>query len=262
MNRFKDKVALITGAARGIGRGIALHLAAEGANVVINDFANMDLAAATADEIRAMGREAITWQTDVADREAVAAMMAGVVEQFGRLDVAVANAAISIREATVDADWANVRRTIEVVQFGAYHLCQMAARQMIQQPLRGTSRGKIVLIASIMGEMSIPTSAPYAMAKAANMSFGRTLAAELTDARINVNVVNPGWIDTPGERAYASDEAIAAAEPRMPWGRLGQPEDIAKAVAFLASDDADYITGATLRVDGGYMAHLTLAGTG
>ena len=259
MNRFQDKVALITGAARGIGRGIALQLAREGADIVINDLANMALAEETANEIRALGRQALTWQADVADRAAVSAMMDGVNERFGRLDIAVANAATSVREPTVEADWDNVRRTFEVVQFGTYNLCQMAAQQMIQQPLVGTSRGKIVIIASIMGEMSIPNSAPYAMAKAANMSFAQTLAAELTGARINVNVINPGWIDTPGERSFVTDEEIAALGPHMPWGRLGQPEDIAKAAAFLASDDADYITGSTLRVDGGYMARLSLA---
>lgn len=259
MNRFENKTVLITGAARGIGRGIALTLAAEGANIVVNDLAHMDLAQQTAEEIRGLGRQALVWQADVADRAAVARMMTATVEQFGRLDVAVANAAISIREPTIQADWENVRRTIEVVQFGVYHICQMAAQQMVKQPLQGSSRGKIVIIASVLSELPFATSAPYNMAKAANNHFARTLAAELTATRINVNVINPGWIDTPGERAFTSEAEIVAAGPRMPWGRLGTPTDIAKAAAFLASDDADYITGASLRVDGGYMVSLKLA---
>jgi len=163
----------------------------------------------------------------------------------------------------IEADWAGVQRTIEVVQFGAYNVCQMAAQQMVQQELNqkdgsGRSRGKIALIGSIMGEFSAPTSAPYSMSKAALMTFTKTLAAELTEHRINVNIVNPGWIDTPGERNFSTEEDIAAAGPAMPWGRLGLPEDIANAVAFLCSDEADYITGSTLRVDGGYMASMKL----
>ncbi len=259
MNRFEDRVAVITGAARGIGRGIALKLAAEGANIVVNDFAHMELAEQLVQEIQDMGREAFSWTADVSDRAAVTELMAATVERFGGLDVAVANAAYSTREPTVEADWDGVRRTIEVTQFGVYHTCQMAAQQMIGQQLRGRCRGKIVVIGSIMQEVTIPASAPYSMAKAAINHFARTLATELTSKRINVNVVNPGWIDTPGERAFASEEELEAAGPTMPWGRLGTPPDIANAVAFLASDEADYITGAALRVDGGYMVSLALA---
>ena len=127
---------------------------------------------------------------------------------------------------------------------------------MIQQEQCYRSQGKIVIIGSVMQEFAVPTSAPYNMAKAAVNHFARTLAAELTPHRINVNTVNPGWIDTPGERAFATDAEISDADPRMPWGRLGQPEDIANAVAFFASDEADYVTGADLRVDGGYMVNL------
>lgn len=261
MNRFEHRVAVITGAARGIGRGIALKLAAEGANIVINDFAHMELAEQLAQEIREIGREAFSWRADVSDRAAVTELMAATVERFGRIDVAVANAAYSAREPTVDADWDGVRRTIEVSQFGVYHTCQMAAQQMIGQQLRGSSRGKIVVIGSILQEIAITSSAPYSMAKAAINHFARTLAAELTSKRINVNVVNPGWIDTPGERKYASEAELEAAAAQIPWGRLGAPQDIANAVAFLASDEADYVTGAALRVDGGYMVGLALAPT-
>ena len=258
-NRFQGAVALVTGAARGIGRGIALKLAAEGASIVVNDLGNMELADRLVQEIHNLGREAFSWQADVSDRTAVVELMAATVERFGRLDLAVANAAHSVREGAIKAHWEGVRRTVEVTQFGTYHICQLAALQMAGQPLRGRCRGKIVMIGSIMQELPVPTSPSYSMAKAAINHFARTLAAELTTSRINVNVVNPGWIDTPGERAFASEAEIEAAGPRMPWGRLGIPEDIANAVAFLASDEADYITGTSLRVDGGYMVNLTLA---
>ncbi len=253
MRRFEGKTALITGAARGIGRGIALCLAAEGANVVVNDRDHAELAAEVVDEIRAMGQEAIFWQADVSDREAVAAMFAGVVERFGRIDVVVSNAAMSIREPVVEAKWEHVLATLEVTQFGVFHVCQMAAQQMVKQEPNTLSRGKIVIISSVQSEVAAAESAAYNMAKAAINQFAMTLAVEVVDKRINVNVITPGWIDTPGERAFYSEEEIQASGRLLPWGRIGTPEDIGKAVAFLASDDADYITGTILRVDGGYV---------
>lgn len=258
MNRFENKVALVTGAARGIGRGIALKLASEGAKVVVNDLNNMDQAEAVVAEIEAMGSQAIAVQADVSDRQSVADMYSAATAHFGRIDIVVPNAAVSIRQPVIEADWANVQRMIEVIQFGVFHVSQMAAQQMLKQEMTGRSRGKIAIIGSIMGEFSAPTSAPYNMSKAAINNFTKTLAAELSSERINVNIVNPGWIDTPGERGFATEEEIAAAGPVMPWGRLGLPEDIANAIAFLCSDEADYITGAALRVDGGYMANLSL----
>jgi glucose 1-dehydrogenase len=258
VNRFEDRVALITGAARGIGRGIALQFAHEGAKVVVNDYANMELAEELVREIERDGGDALACQADVSDRDAVVEMVAASVARFGRLDIAVANAAVSVREPVVSAEWGNVKRTIEVSQLGVFLVCQAAVKQMCRQERSGRSRGKIVITGSIQGEHPFPQSAPYNMAKAAVNHFGRTLAAELTTERINVNVINPGWIDTPGERLYSSEEEIEAAAPRLPWGRLGTPGDIAMAAAFLASDDADYITGAALRVDGGYMASLSL----
>jgi glucose 1-dehydrogenase len=149
-----------------------------------------------------------------------------------------------------------VLRTIEVTQFGVYHTCQAAARHMAA---RG-GPGKIIIIGSVLSEIPMPTSAAYNMAKAAVVHLGRTLAAELTGLRINVNVINPGYIDTPGERAFASEEQIAQTAHILPWGRLGTAHDIGKAAAFLASDDADYITGSVLQVDGGYRLAMKIGG--
>ena len=258
MKSLAGKVALITGASQGIGRGITLSLAAEGADIVVNYRSNRDEARKVVDAVEGMGCRALAWQADVAQRDAVAAMVAGAVEAFGRLDIAVANAAHSVREPVVEAAWENVERVIQVSQFGVFHTCQLAARQMVAQAEAGEGGGKIVIISSILEEMPAVGSAAYNMAKAAVNHLGRTMAAELACYRINVNMVNPGWIDTPGERLFASEEQLREGGKRIPWGRLGTPDDIGKAVSFLTSDDADYITGATLRVDGGFLLGLTL----
>jgi glucose 1-dehydrogenase len=159
-----------------------------------------------------------------------------------------------------------VKRVSEVSQFGVFHTCQLAARQMVAQQAKTrprerhpiTSAGKIIIISSILEEIPAPGSAAYNMAKAAINHLGRTMAVELAPYHINVNMVNPGWIDTPGERRFASEEELQQGGKRIPWGRLGTPEDIGRAVVFLASDDADYVTGTTLRVDGGFVLGLTL----
>ncbi len=255
MQRFEEKVALVTGAARGIGRGVALCLAEEGANIIVNDLPPTEGLGArgTVREIEALGRQALAYDADIADRDQVAALFAAGETRFGRIDVVVANAAFSIREPVIEARWEHVLRTLEVTQFGAYHTCQAAAQQMVKQ-----GGGKIVIIASILGEIAFLNSAAYNMAKAAVIHLGRTLSAELAAHRINVNVINPGYIDTPGERKFATEEQIAQAARNLPWGRLGTPHDIGRAVAFLASDDADYITGSTLVVDGGYRQAMRL----
>jgi glucose 1-dehydrogenase len=256
MKRFSGKTALITGASRGIGRGIALHLAELGANVVINYRSHAREAQQVADAIAALGQHALTVQADVADRRAMAAMFAAAVAEFGHLDIAVANAAFSIRERVIDAQWEHVERVLAVSQFGVFHCCQMAAQQMVKQVQAGRPGAKIAIISSVMEEICRPRSAAYNMAKGAINRLGQTMAAELAPYRINVNIVNPGWIDTPGERRFATEQEIRTQGPRIPWGRIGTPQDIAHAVAFLCSPEADYVTGATLRVDGGYVLGL------
>ncbi len=258
MDRLTGKVALVTGGARGIGKGIALSLAKAGANIMINDLPGSMEADETIAEIEGLGRQARFWPADISDRAAVAAMIAGAVAHFGTIDIVAANAALSIREPILEAKWENVQRIIEVAQFGVFHTCQLAAQQMVRQPLNGPSRGKIIITCSVHEEFAFAQSAAYNMAKAAIAHLGRTMAGELAKERINVNIINPGWIDTPGERRYFSEEEITTGGRNIPWGRIGQPEDIGKAAAFLASDDAEYITGAVLRVDGGFVHGLEL----
>ncbi len=256
MKRFEGKVALITGASRGIGRGIALHLAGQGADVVVNYHSHRDEAEGVIAAITRMGRQALVWQADVADREAVARMVAATVEHLGHLDIVVANAGIDNRGTVLESDWEANRRTLEVSQFGVFHVCQLGAQYMVDQARNDRQGGKIIIISSIHEQIPFVGGAAYNMAKAAINHLGRTMAIELASHQINVNVINPGWIDTPGERQLFGHQAVEEGGDRVPWGRVGTPEDVARVVAFLASDDAYYVTGATLLVDGG----MALAG--
>ena len=256
MGRLQGKVALVTGSSRGIGRGCALCMAEEGADVVVNYRSHADEAQAVVAAIEKMGQRAIAYQADVSDRAQVQAMFAGAITHFGHLDIVVANAAWSIRKPVIDAAWEDVLSTLQVAQFGVFHTLQFAAQQMVKQG----HGGKIIVISSIHQELPAPGSSAYNMAKAAVNKLAETLAAELTKQHINVNVINPGWIDTPGERSYATDEQIREGAKIIPWGRLGTERDIGRVAVFLASDDADYITGSTLRVDGGFMMGLRLPG--
>jgi glucose 1-dehydrogenase len=255
MERLKGKVALVTGASRGIGRGSALCLAEEGADVVVNYRTHADEAREVVAAIERMGRRALAIQADVAEREQVQAMFDTALQHFGRLDIAVSNAAFSIRQPILEADWDSAQRTIAVTQFGVFHVCQRAAQQMVAQG----QGGKIVIISSMVAQFAY--GAPvYSMAKAAINHLCTTLALEVAKHHINVNVISPGWTDTPGERAFFSEDELRAGGERIPWGRLGTARDIGRAVVFLASDDADYITGANLYIDGGYKVGLKLPG--
>ncbi len=242
------KVALISGASRGIGRGIALRMGCSGAKVVVNYRTHPDEAEEVAKEIRNAGSDALVYGADVSDRDAVDAMVAATVEQFGRLDIVVSNAYYSKREPFLDLELEGARRTLDVTFWGAFHMAQAGARQMVKQG----DGGAILFISSVLSNIPFPTSLPYNSAKAGINQMSATIANELTDHRIRANVITPGYIDTPGERQYATEEQIREAATALPWKRLGTPEDIANAAAFLCSDAADYITGTVLSVDGGY----------
>jgi glucose 1-dehydrogenase len=258
MGLLNDKVAIVTGAARGIGRGIALCLAEEGADLVVNDLPLVPELDSLVEEISRLGRRAMALQADVGERGQVQAMIQSSVGHFGRLDIAVANAAYSVRRPTVEARWEDVQRILAVSQLGVFHTCQFAAQHMMAQK----QGGKIIVIGSIQSELPVSKSAAYNMAKAAINHLVATMAGELAPYHININVINPGWIDTPGEREFATEEELRQGARRIPWGRLGTPRDIGRCAVFLASDDADYITGTRIRVDGGYMSGLALADRG
>jgi glucose 1-dehydrogenase len=244
---LSGKVALITGASRGIGRGCAEQMARCGADVAINYRSHPDEADEVADVVRSLGGRAATFGADVSNRTAVDAMVAGAAQQLGRVDIVVANAYYSKRQPFLELDVEGVRRTLDVTLMGAFHVAQAGARQMVQQG----GGGSILFISSVLSFMPFATSMPYNAAKAGMNHMANTIAAEMAEHRVRVNVIQPGWTDTPGERQFTTEEQMREGAKNLPWKRLGTAEDLGKAAAFLASDDADYITGATLKVDGG-----------
>lgn len=245
--KLEGRNVLVTGASRGIGRACAIEFAKEGANVGINFRSHPAEADEVAREVESYGRQALLLQADVADQSAVEEMVRKTADEFGTLNLFVSNAAYSDRELMVEADMDGFRRTIDVTMWGAFYGVRAAAQQMIRQG----GGGAIAVISSPHAIIAIPTSMAYNMAKAAIDHMSRTAALELVPHRIRVNVVHPGWIDTPGERKFFSEEQIESGGKSLPWGRLGRPEEIAKGVAYLLSDDADYITGTTLSIEGG-----------
>lgn len=244
---LKGRSAIVTGASRGIGRACAIELARRGANVGINFRSHPEEAEEVAREVRAAGAKALLLRADVADQKAVEQMVAQTVAEFGSLDFYVSNAAYSDRELMLDAKMEGFRRTVDVTMWGAFHGVRASAQQMVKQG-RG---GSIVVVSSPHAVLAIPTAMAYNMSKAAIDHMARTAAIELAEHRIRVNIVHPGWIDTPGERKFFTDEQMSAGGSKLPWGRLGRPEEIGKAIAFLVSDDAEYMTGGTLTIDGG-----------
>lgn len=252
MKPFQGKVALVTGASRGIGRGIVEVLAEAGADIVFNYRLHTDEAQQVAAAVARAGQQTLVVQADIADRAAVERMVEAAVEKFGHLDILVSNTGDQYCCPFIEADWERSLRSFQVSQLGVFHICQLGARQMVKQVQAGRPGGKIIIISSVHQQIPFRDFASYNMSKAAINALARTMAAELAAYRINVNVINPGWIDTPGEREMFGDEAVDTGGKYVPWGRLGTPREIGKVVAFLASDDADYITGSTLTVDGGF----------
>ena len=244
---LSGKITLVTGASRGIGRATAEALAAAGADVAINYQSHSNEAEEVASRVRAFGRRAMLCPGDIVDHAVVDAIVAQVVGEWGRLDIAIANAAYSKREPFYEANLDEFRRSVDVTMWGAFYLFRAAARQMISQG----GGGSIIGISSPHAFVPVPTSMAYNMAKAALDQMARTAAVELVNQRIRVNLIHPGWIDTPGERKYIGENELVEAGKKLPWGRLGRPEEIARAVVFLCDPASDYITGSSLLVDGG-----------
>jgi len=243
--RLEGKVALVTGAARGIGRAIAMRLAAMGARVVVNDLAAEEAIAAAVAEIEAAGGRAMGLRANVTVAAEVAAMVDRVVGELGGLDILVNNAGIA-RDMLLlrlsEEDWDAVLSTNLK---GAYLCARAAARPMIK-----ARWGRIVNISSVVGIAGNAGQANYAAAKAGLIGLTRSLAKELGSRGITVNAVAPGFILT-AMTANLPDKVREEAIARTPVGRLGQPEDVAAAVGFLCSEEASFITGQVLAVDGG-----------
>ncbi len=246
MGKLEDKFALVTGGSRGIGRGIAIELAREGTHVAVNYRRDEAAARATVEEIERLGRRAFAVQADVAEWPAVSSMVAEVLDRFGRLDVVVANSGVASRaQAVWDVDVDHWHRVIAVDLHGAFYTCKASAKHLVD---RGS--GVIVLISSVGADMCGPYGSPYFVAKAGVNALTKALAKECAPAGVRVNCVAPGLIRTDmGDRLmeFHGDALVSS----IPLGHAGQPEDIGRAVVYLASDDARFITGKILRVDGG-----------
>ena len=247
--KLVDRVAIVTavGKQNAMGRGIARVLAGEGAHLVLNSYTPGNVAEACR-EIESLGRQAVGVPGDAANRAVCQQMVDAAVARFGRLDVVVCNAGVNAFTLFEQTSEEAARRVVDVNFFGTFNLCQAALGSMRE---RG---GSIVVITSVHAKSAYPRSSIYNFTKAGLNQFAATLGLELAKYRIRVNALEPGWVATPGSTGGMDEEGLAAAGRSIPWGRVGQAEDIGRAVAFLASDDADYITASVLRVDGGMIA--------
>lgn len=245
MGKLDGKVAVVTGASRGIGRSIALYLAKEGAKVVVNYSGSEQKALQVVDEINSMGTNAITVQANVADVDSVTQLMDTAIKEFGSIDILVNNAGITRDNLLMrmkEDEWDDVINT----NLKGVFLCTKAVtRQMMKQ-----RSGRIINISSIVGVMGNAGQANYVAAKAGVIGLTKTTARELASRNILVNAIAPGFITTEMTDALSEDMKNAMLS-QIPLAKLGQPEDIAKAVVFLASDDSSYMTGQTLHIDGG-----------
>jgi 2-hydroxycyclohexanecarboxyl-CoA dehydrogenase len=248
--KLRGKTALVTGGGRGIGRAISLALAQEGAQVAVLDILG-DNAAAVAREIEATGVKALALTADLTKRAQVDLAVADVLAQFGQIDILVNNAGWDRMEMFLDSEEETWDKIIAINFKGILYVCKAALPSMVAR-----GQGKVISIASDAGRAGSTGEAVYAGTKGAIIAFSKTLAREMARHKITVNVVCPGLTETPllqgiREQSPKTEKVIEAVTRAIPLGRVGQPEDIAGAVVYLASPVADFVTGQTLSVSGG-----------
>ncbi|MDD4858962.1 MAG: 3-oxoacyl-[acyl-carrier-protein] reductase [Dehalococcoidales bacterium] len=240
-----DRVAIVTGSGRGIGKAIALKLAAAGANVVINDVGDPQTAEGVAAEIKALGRQSLAVIADVSAPAEVTAMIDKTIAAFGKIDILVNNAGITRDQLLLrmsDDDWDRVL----TIDLKSVFLCTRA----VLRPMLKARWGRIVSLSSVVGIVGNAGQANYSSAKAGIIGFTRSVAKEVASRGITANAIAPGFIDTEMTRKLTEEQRQAAAK-QIPVGYLGSPDDVAAAIVFLASEEARYITGQVLNVDGG-----------
>ncbi len=244
--KLSGKIAIVTGASRGIGRALALRLGHDGAAMAINYVNNAAGAEEVKAEIKTAGGDAIALQADVSKPADIQRLFDQAIEHFGRFDILVNNAGIRISKDVADIDEAEYDRLFAINVKGTFFACQQAARRL-------SEGGRIINISSAVTRMMLPGYSIYAASKGAVDQITRVLAKELGERKITVNAVAPGPVDTELFRDGKSDKQIQQMAQMAALGRIGQVEDIADAVAFLASDDARWITGQCIHVNGGFV---------
>jgi 3-oxoacyl-[acyl-carrier protein] reductase len=243
--QLEGRTALVTGGSRGIGRAIALALAAEGADVAVNYVSSESAAKEVAEEIRRMGRRAVLAQADVADYPDTFRMAQEILKEFGRLDILVNNAGINSDKTFVKMDHASWRKVLSINLDGVFNCTKVFVDQMIKQQY-----GRVVNITSVIGQIGNFGQANYAASKAGVASFTKSLAKELASKNITVNCVAPGFIET--EMVQGIPEKVRnRLLDQIPMRRFGKAEEVARSCVFLCSKDGDYITGAELSINGG-----------
>ena len=251
--KLEDKVAIITGASQGIGSGIALKFAEDGADIVVNYYNNNEMAETVADKIRRLGRKALTVRADVSKSTDVIDMVQKVLDAFGKIDILVNNAGIFIGGEIADLEEEIWDRVMAVNLKGVFLCCQAVGKYMIADNVRGS----IVNIASISGRLPELNGNAYSPSKAGVISLSALLAVEWAKYGIRVNSLSPGPVMTPlQQKIYSTPELLEARNRGIPMNRHGEPEEIGKAAVFLASDEASFITGENLSVDGGSLASM------
>ncbi|HIY54794.1 MAG TPA: 3-oxoacyl-[acyl-carrier-protein] reductase [Candidatus Dorea merdavium] len=239
------KIAVVTGASRGIGRAIAIRLAGEGATVVINYNGSKEKAEEVKQEIEGAGGKAAVCQCNVADFDQCQAFIQKVIDEFGRIDILVNNAGITRDGLLMKMSEEDFDQVIETNLKGAFHTIRFASRQMLRQ-----KSGRIINLSSVVGVTGNAGQANYAASKAGVIGLTKSAARELASRGITVNAIAPGFIET-DMTSVLSEKVKEGAAAGIPLGAFGKPEDVAAAAAFLASDEAGYITGQVLHVDGG-----------
>jgi glucose 1-dehydrogenase len=263
---LQGQKALVTGANSGIGRAVALALGAAGADVAVNYVTRPEDAEAVVAEIRESGTNALALEADVSNEDQVVAMFRAAVEHFGRLDILVANAGVQRDAHFVDMtlkDWSTV---IAINLTGQFLCCREAVRAMAHQGVTSEvskAAGKIICMSSVHERIPWAGHVNYAASKGGIMMMMQSLAQEVAPLKIRVNSIAPGAIRTPiNTAAWSTPQAYSALMTLVPYGRIGEPEDIARAAVWLASDEADYVTGTTLFVDGGMTLYPGFASGG
>lgn len=247
--KLKGRIALVTGASRGLGKAMAVALASEGARVALVSRGEAELNQVAA-EIQAAGGVAAVFPADVASEEQVLQTESGVRARLGRVSILINNAGLNVRKSVTDLTPEDWRRVIETNVSSAFLLCRSFVPHM-----KGQGYGRILNIASVMGSISLPNRTAYSASKAALLGFTRSLALELAEERITVNTISPGLFETELARPVLDNPEIRAQFlANIPLARTGKPEEIGALAVYLCSDDAGYITGSDILIDGGWTA--------